>query len=110
MIGERLKEVRTKKGITQKELSTILCVQESAISQYETNRSDPSDKIKVGIAKHFGVSLDYFMGVIDDEVPYYCTEKFLFLPKNIVIDDIVLMRQFLDFLKFRRTDINNSIL
>jgi len=104
MIGERLKLLRTKKGTKQKELGNILGVSESIVSLYETNRSDPKDKNKVEIAKYFGVSLDYLLGIIDDEVPYYCKEKFIILPEGITPDEKVLVEEFIDSLKIRRAD------
>jgi len=94
--------------MNQKDLAAILGVQESAISQYETDRSDPSDKIKADIAKCLDVSLDYLLGVIDDEVPYYSKNAFLMMPKGMTNEDEELAQKFLDFLVFRRNDLTNS--
>ena len=65
MIGERLKKLRKERKITQDDLAELIGVQKTAVSQYETNKNDPSDKIKVNIAKHLNISLDYLLGVID---------------------------------------------
>lgn len=46
MIGERLKRIRKDKKIKQGELAAVLGVSKSAISLYETDRNDPSDKKK----------------------------------------------------------------
>jgi len=102
MLGERLSVLRRGKKMKQKELADILGLQESAISLYETNRSDPSDKVKVDIAKHFDVSLDYLLGVIDECVPYYNSEKFMAFPTDMTIDEKMLLLQFRDFIEFKR--------
>ena len=107
MVGERLKKVRMRNKIMQKELAVILGVTESTISLYETNRSDPSDKIKLEIAKYFGVSLDYLIGVIDEEVPYYSNDRFLMLPEDMAKGEKMLLEEILEFIEFRRAKFVN---
>ena len=87
MIGERLRMLRKEKGITQKELGSILNVQESTVSLYEIGKNDSSDEVKIRIARYFKVSLDFFIGVIDEEVEYYDKNLFLRLPDNISGED-----------------------
>ena len=41
MIGKALKEIRKKKGYTQKELSDILSIAQTTLSGYETSYSNP---------------------------------------------------------------------
>ncbi|MCL2620921.1 MAG: helix-turn-helix domain-containing protein [Defluviitaleaceae bacterium] len=107
MVGERLKKVRMKNKIMQKELAVILGVTESTISLYETDRSDPSDKIKLEIARYFGVSLDYLIGVVDEEVPYYSDDRFLMLPEDMAKGEKMLLEEFLEFIEFRRSKFIN---
>jgi len=102
VIGQRLKILRKDKKISQKDLAVILGVQESVISHYETNRSDPGDEIKVEIAKYFGVSLDYLLGVIEKKVPFFSDERFLLLPDDLTSSDRSMLRQFIKFLKFTK--------
>lgn len=102
MIGERLKILRKNKGLTQKELSAILNVNKSTISQYETEDNEPSDKMKIKIAKYFNVSLDYLTGLIDTEMPYYDENYFWKIPEDISDDERVLVRDFIEFIIFRR--------
>jgi len=102
MIGKRLNELRRKRKMTQKDLAAILGVQKTAVSLYETNRNDPSDKIKVDIAKYFDVSLDYLLGVIDECVPYYSKNRFLLLPPEMTDEENMLLSQFCSFIEFRR--------
>lgn len=106
MIGERLKMLRKDKGITQKELADILGVQKSTISQYETNVNDPSDKSKLLIAKYFNVSVDYLIGVIDTEISYYNEAYFWKIPEDTTSEDKQLVRDFIEFLDYRRKKYN----
>lgn len=70
MIGDRLWDLRKDAGLTQDELAEILNINKHSISSYERDRSEPSDSIKIAIAKYFGVSVDYLLGVTDDPSPH----------------------------------------
>jgi len=56
-LGERIRELRLKKGLTQIDLSKELCTP-SMISQIESDRARPSYKILMAIAERLDVSLD----------------------------------------------------
>lgn len=101
MIGERLKKARKEYGMKQEELAEILGVKKSTISLYESNKYDPSDSAKVKIAQNFDVSLDYLLGVIDIQVPYYRKERFLILPEGISETDIKFASSFVEFIHNR---------
>jgi transcriptional regulator with XRE-family HTH domain len=59
-IGDKIKKMRLRKNMTQKELAHELAVSTSAISNWETGRRLPSiDELK-RIANHFQRSLSYF--------------------------------------------------
>ncbi|WP_205666391.1 helix-turn-helix domain-containing protein [Anaerosphaera multitolerans] len=64
--GERIKELRIKKNLTQEELGKKFGLVKSTISLYESNKSTPDDNIKRALAKYFDVTLDYLMGVSDN--------------------------------------------
>jgi len=57
------------------------------ISRYETNRDDPSDTIKVNIARFLGVSIDYLLGLVDEPVPYYNPSKFIIMTGTLTDDE-----------------------
>jgi len=98
MIGNRLKEQRKNIKMRQRELAQLIGVQVSMISRYETDRDDPSDKIKIEIARVLSISLDYLLGVIDEPIPYYSPDKFIILPKKLNPNDEVLLSEFVTFL------------
>ena len=103
MIGERLRSIRKQNKMKQEDLAQILNVNGSAISRYESDKDTPSDAIKVKIAKHFNVSLDYLLGVIDQEVPYYREGVFVKLPDKISDQDIFLLTEIIDYINFKTT-------
>lgn len=68
-IGDRIKEQRILKGITQEELGRIASVSKVTIHKYETNviTNIPSDRIEL-IAKALKVKPAYLMGWSDEEI------------------------------------------
>lgn len=67
--GERLRELREAKEITQIDLAKVLSLANSTISQYEANRRDPDSSTLKRLADYFGVSLDYLLGRSDIRTP-----------------------------------------
>ena len=62
MIGERIKELRARKGATQETMANLLGVSPQAISKWEQNTTMPDISLLVPIADYFGVSVDYLLG------------------------------------------------
>lgn len=58
----RVKELREKKGLQQKELSFDLGVSQPTISDWESGRKIPSAKSTLKLAEYFNVSVDYLLG------------------------------------------------
>ena len=58
----RVKELRKKSGYSQQKLAKILNVHQTAISQWETERTSPDIDIASKMAAVFLVSLDYLLG------------------------------------------------
>jgi transcriptional regulator with XRE-family HTH domain len=65
MLGKRIKELRKKKGITQKELASYLGVSDRAVGYYESGQRTPPPDILQKIADFFNVSTDYLLGRTD---------------------------------------------
>ncbi|ABY93705.1 XRE family transcriptional regulator [Thermoanaerobacter brockii subsp. lactiethylicus] len=62
MLGKRIKELRKKKGITQKELASYLGISDRAVGYYESGQRTPPPDILQKIADFFNVSTDYLLG------------------------------------------------
>lgn len=61
-LGERIRELRTKKGLEQKELADILKVHKGTISNWENDKRNPDNEMLSKIADFFSVSVDYLLG------------------------------------------------
>ena len=65
IFAERLKELRTAEHLSQKALATKINVSPSAIKQWENEKRVPNAEAVVTLAKFFGVSTDYLLGLND---------------------------------------------
>ena len=63
--SERLKELRTEKGIGQVELSKAINVSKGIISLWENNLREPKLSNLISLAEFFKVSIDYLAGIED---------------------------------------------
>lgn len=61
-IGQRIKEVREDRGLTQQTLGTWINKSKSAVSGYETGSQTPPIEVLMSIASVLNVSLDYLVG------------------------------------------------
>lgn len=60
--ARRIKELRTKKGLSQAQLAKILNIDRSTVNKYESGQSRPIRYINK-LADLFGVSADYILGL-----------------------------------------------
>ncbi len=59
--GERLKELRNKKKMSQSDLAELTGLHYTQIGRYEKNKSLPSSDILKKLAEIFSVSIDYLI-------------------------------------------------
>lgn len=59
-IGERIKELRIEKGLTQMQLGKIICVSQKAIDYWERNVNEPKASYIIALVKTFDISYDEF--------------------------------------------------
>lgn len=62
---ERLKELRTERGLGQMQLAKELDVGKSIISLWELGKCEPTLSKLIAMAHFFGVSIDYLAGLED---------------------------------------------
>lgn len=64
---ERLKLLRTEKGITQEQLAKDTGLSQSAITYWETGKRVPNAQVVIILARYFGVTTDYLLGESNDK-------------------------------------------
>ncbi len=62
-VGERIKESRKLKGMTQKEVASILCMTQQQYSRFENGIFELDYTNLINISQLFDVSLDYLFGL-----------------------------------------------
>ena len=61
MLGQRLKELRKNRSLTQRELAKELGISASAIGMYEQDRREPDYETLMNICNFFQVSSDFLL-------------------------------------------------
>ena len=66
MYGERIKELRKEKGLTQTQFAKLINTTQKNISKYELEQLDLNTDTIILICKTFNVSADYLLGLEDE--------------------------------------------
>ena len=74
MIVKKIRELRKMRGMTAKQLGSVLNVAESTISLYENGKRAPDYEMLKKISAYFGVSVDY---LLDNSEPVEATSSSL---------------------------------
>lgn len=64
----RIKELRIKHGLSQKELADRIGIKNNALCQYEKGKRNPKNEMWKYLADYFDVSVPYIRGEIDTEL------------------------------------------
>ena len=67
-VGERIKELRTKAGLTQSGLAKLVEMTYIQIGRYETKKANPSSEVLQKIAMALNTTTDYLMNGAADEM------------------------------------------
>lgn len=62
--GERLKEMRERRGLSQTDLEQIAGISNMQISRYESGKSEPTPEVIVKLANGLNVTTDYLLGLV----------------------------------------------
>jgi transcriptional regulator with XRE-family HTH domain len=65
VLGQRIRQLRQERHLTQTQFGQVLNLAESTISLYESNHRSPDYHILLQIADYFDVSVDYLLGLTD---------------------------------------------
>ncbi len=61
MIGRRLKKIRRKLGLTQKEFATSIEISEATLRRYESGQNFPDAEVLERIADKYGVNIHWLV-------------------------------------------------
>lgn len=89
MLGQRINELRIAAGWNQVELAKRLNIAKQTVSNWENENIQPSIEMLVRIAKLFGVTTDYLLGL--DSVPRLSVEG---LPSSVVMHISLLIEDY----------------
>lgn len=64
-LGQRITALRKEKGLNQIEFASNLNLDKSTVAKYETDKILPSVPMLIKLAKYFGVTTDYLLGLED---------------------------------------------
>lgn len=90
VLGDRLKELREEKELTQEELGKLLSVSRQAVSSYESEDAEPSLNNLVRLADIFDISLDYLLGRTKERYNLNLKDK---KDRELIIDIINLIEK-----------------
>lgn len=62
MTGQRIRDLRKEKRISQTELANVVHVSQQTITAWENGKAEPSSGAIAALADYFGVTTDYLLG------------------------------------------------
>lgn len=86
-MGNRLKELRKEKGVTQAKVAEIVNTNQSQYGKYENGKTNLSLENSKRLASYFGVSVPYLLG-LEETIPIETNENSVVLS----LDDTVYNR------------------
>lgn len=69
MIGDKIRDLRNQKRMSQTDLSKVLHVSQQTITKWETGKAEPSSSALNSLANYFNVSADYLLGRTEERNP-----------------------------------------
>lgn len=63
--GDRLREIRERRNLTQDDLNTRLGFGSTQVYRYETGKADPSPEVLVRLAQELEITVDYLLGLVN---------------------------------------------
>lgn len=65
-IGEKIKELRLEKGLSQMQLSKLIGVSQKAVDYWERSVNEPKASYIIALVKVFGVTFDEFFENVEN--------------------------------------------
>lgn len=80
--GEKIKNLRKEKGLTQEQLADLINIGRSALSLYEIESRQPDPETLKNIARALNVSTDFLLGCTDTIVEKISETEPIYLVKD----------------------------
>lgn len=87
--SKRIKDLRIDHDMTKKELADKLDISERTLTRYESGISEPTISVLIKLSLLYNVSLDYIVGIKDDETIFTPSVKEELEEINKRLDKIV---------------------
>ena len=85
--GERLRTLRTEKGLSMLDFANDLGISKSSVNMYERGEREPNFELLEAIADYFNVDMDYLLGKSDFTTKFQWMKQLdpsMILPDNIL--------------------------
>jgi len=66
-LGEKIKQLRKNKSISQEDLASMLKINRNYLSRIETGKSEPTSSILKNVAEIFNIDLNSLLDIEDEE-------------------------------------------
>lgn len=66
----RIKDIREDADVTQRQIAEYLHIKQNTYSQYENGKRQLPVDVLIALAKFYGTSTDYLLGLTDVKRPY----------------------------------------
>lgn len=67
---KRIRDLREDNDLKQRELAEIIGCSQRVYSNYERGDLDIPTEVLIKLANHYGVSVDYILGLTNNKTPY----------------------------------------
>jgi transcriptional regulator with XRE-family HTH domain len=88
-IGERIKELRKRRNISQADLAKEICVSSGNVGDWERGRAKPGADALVALMNYFKVSGDYLLTGKEDKPPQDSSDVL-----QLTSEELIMIKQF----------------
>ena len=67
---KRIRDLREDRDMNQTQVASILSMSQTGYSKYETGENDIPTQVLIKLARFYGTSVDYILGLSDIRTPY----------------------------------------